>query len=277
MASLAGVDACKELQHIDLRPSSPVLTTSITGIHRKLTSIPALISLSIYCKTSFTFGHRGERTVGPKPTFACLQKLVTRGHPDDILAFLPGASFPCLVHLQLDFERASPLRDMPSYIGLFRLARIVPNLHNLYISERTYGLHHPPEDCSLLELVEPLLALKELDTFEIRLGEYSPRVTDDDIRSIAESLPKLQALRLTFEPSEVRPSLYALNHLARNCPGLKKLTLPPVHHRGDISDTTLLRPHGLEELVTYGWEVNEEQLERYIAAVFPHVMNGEVR
>lgn len=276
--SLVRIETCRELQHLDLQLSSPIIT-SIAEVLITLTFLPHLSSLSMCCNRTFTYGTRGTCDLDTEPAFACLRKLVLRGHPEHILPLLMGASFPCLEHLHLDFEKEMRPGEMPSYIARFQLPRILPNLHKLYISESTFLTLRPdpPVDCSLLDLLGPFLALKELDTFEIRLGEHSPRVTDDDIRQVAESWPKIQVMRMAmFKPSHVRPSLHALNHIAQNCPDLRKLLLPPVRHRGDIPGTTLRRPHGLEELVTYGWEVDSRELKRYLSEVFPQVENSVV-
>lgn len=271
--SLVRIETCRELQHFDLQLSSPI-TTSIAEVLITLTFLPNLSSLSMRRNRTYTYGTRGLSDLDTKPGFACLRKLVLCGHPEHILPLLMGASFPCLEHLQLYFEKEMRPGEMPSYIARVQLPRILPHLHKLYISESTFLMLRPdpPVDCSLLNLLGPFLALKELDTFEIRLGEHSPRVTDDEIRQVAESWSKIQVLRMAmFKPSHIWPSLHALNHIAQNCPDLRKLLLPPVRHRGDIPGTTLRRPHGLQELVTYGWEVDSRELKRYLNEVFAQV------
>lgn len=128
---------------------------------------------------------------------------------------------------------------------------------------------------SLHDLVQPLLALKELRLFDLRRSNLCSGISDDAIRCISESFPYLRTLNLCIvNTSGDRPSLRALYYLVRNCPDLKKLALPHLLHREKDWDAAPLRQHGLEELVRREWEVDERSLDECLAAeclaaVFP--------
>jgi hypothetical protein len=83
------------------------------------------------------------------------------------------------------------------------------------------------EDVTLsVTVLLPLLRLSNLE--RLRVHNFVPSLTDEDIRQFAMAWPLLKSLHLPFENDDAspKPSFTAIYTLANLCPGLKFLQIP---------------------------------------------------
>ncbi|KAH9833393.1 uncharacterized protein C8Q71DRAFT_909446 [Rhodofomes roseus] len=174
----------------------------------KLADVPYLTFLSV---TAVKLPPLEER-----PTFKHLRQLVVKEEsPGSSATFLASAAFPKLRSLRLHMPDAR----IPD--ALWQATAIaLPHLRKLYV-RRARSRHSPqPMDCSVADALRPLLALVDLRRVEIDFGAWALDASDDDVREITRSWPKLQVLKLSHHASSVRLSLHALACVERNCPDL---------------------------------------------------------
>ncbi|KAH9924524.1 uncharacterized protein B0H18DRAFT_1211784 [Fomitopsis serialis] len=209
-----------------------------------------------------------------RPVLKALKTLVVNESEAAACAsFLAAVALPRLGTLHLHLEDARTAATLWP-----KVAETLPHLHTLVVSSRKTGSTSNRPSArptrSVIAVIQPLLALGNLRKVEIELGAWALDTSDDDIRQITQSWPKLRELKLRHRPSSVRPSLHALSFAAQHCADLESLTLPPVYHDGDVptSDSAPLHPHGLQELHVDGWTVKAEAKDftSHIAALFPH-------
>ncbi|KAH9924526.1 uncharacterized protein B0H18DRAFT_1211786, partial [Fomitopsis serialis] len=221
-------------------------------------SLPALTALRI-CVLDHL-----EAFVQP-PAFRNLNTLSMTGYAEDLASFLAIANLPVLsqAHLHLN-DRGDTGTAFSTLSGALSSA-ILPNLRQLAVRSTMQPGHMMRTavfpDRSLLAVIRPILSLTELRGVSLDFGTFD--AWDDDIRQITQSWRKLRTLELcscatgAWSPNQF--SLHALVHVARNCPDLQSLKLRPLRHDDDVLQPaigdTAARPHGLQALHTYRWQV----------------------
>jgi len=217
-----------------------------------------------------------------RPVLKALKTLVINPSGATACAsFFAAVALPRLRTLYVHFDEARTADALWP-----KVAETLPDLHTLVVSSRRMGstskrLSSARPTRSVAAVIQPLLALGNLYKVELDFGAWVLDASDDDIRQITQSWPKLRELKLRHGASSVRPSLHALSCAAQHCADLKSLALPPVYHKGDVpaSESAPLHPHGLQELHVDGWKVKAQAKDftSYIATLFPHAeMKGVV-
>lgn len=125
-----------------------------------------------------------------------------------------------------------------------------------------------------MDTVSPLLEICNLRHLE--LDGYLLELGDANIAEMAESWPAIEILHLPFMAGgTVRPTVGALETLARRCPGLRSLTIPlDTHELGPGLETVGLSAHRLEVLTVASpeeaWELRRGmRLARTLDRLFP--------
>jgi len=262
--SMTPLVGCKKLKHLNLSDAWPI-GESISDVLSILTGLTQLSSLDIQCASSVA----SRRGVGDPTHFPHLVRLSAGGDDTSVASLLANIVLPQLEELHLDLTFPTSEHDIDRSIREFNLAANTPKLHTLIIMTQTLSDDEHVLPQSLLDIVKPLLGLKQLVIFGFCLTQLQLNVSDDDIRQIAQAWPKLDSLWLDMPLSAVRPSLHALHIIARTCLDLKTLSLPSIFHSNDIPDTTGLHPHGLVRLFVHVQGVDAEELNRYSTSLFP--------
>jgi len=259
------------LRSLDLYACGPLSSQVIF----QLSCFPALTLLRICTRSPL------EAFVQP-PAFHNLKMLLITGHAEDLASLLAVATLPSLITLHLFFEDTddpatafNTLSGILSDTALSNWSALA--VRSTVLAKRRVNPALFPRR-SLLAVIRPILALARLRKVYLDFGTFD--VSDDDIRQITQSWRKLLTLELCCNTPRSQPrgrvSLRALVHIARNCPSLKKLTLRPLRHDGEVpqittGDQTAL-PHGLRALYMYGWQVRptKEDVVSFTRSLFPN-------
>ncbi|KAM5538837.1 hypothetical protein V8D89_007559 [Ganoderma adspersum] len=204
---------------------------------------------------------------------------------------------PHLQELVLDAreKREDPARD--AHRDLFRDIQTAPFARSL----QRFNYHSGPNNCSphqhsvqpnrtsLLDLIHPLLSLRQLRRVSIVCHWEEMALRDDEVLAIAEAWRDVEELMLALleryqEPSSDRshrPAPLSLSHLHRLCPNLSFLALPIDMENPDTSvpsddiESRNFPPHRLKRLDILGYrslmtpQEDLEALARYLKQAFP--------
>ncbi|TFY67956.1 hypothetical protein EVJ58_g1303 [Rhodofomes roseus] len=240
----------------------------------KLAGVPYLTSVSVYMEEDLI-------TSEERPTFSDLKSLdiVEWLYGGPSVSFLTSAAFPRLQSLSL-YTPGTHISDALWQTSPVTVAGSLPQLRELCMestgsSSKSDPSSPQPMNCSVADVLRPLLSLANMRKIEIEFGLCVLDTSDDDVREITRSWPKLQVLKLSHHPSSIRPSLHALMYVAQNCPDLTELALSPLCHDGEIpaSDAVAVAGHGLRRVHSDGWATRlpPKEIKSFIYALFPDV------
>lgn len=195
-----------------------LVTKSISDVLSTLASIPHLSELTIRCHDTFLLGQ--QEATSRTFSMSSLCELDVHGNVQHMVPFLSNLSLPRLESLRLVLD-AETVRDLvpptrfPSCLERLKLAEAAPDLQELTLVEGMGECRFRRKQktkLSLYDLVQPLLALKGLRSFNLWRSTLCSGISNDAIRCISESFPYLRTLGLYIEnASGDRPSLRALN------------------------------------------------------------------
>lgn len=207
---------------------------------------------------------------------------------------------PCLQELVLDARenREDPACD--THRDLFRDIQTAPFARSL----QRFNYHSGPNNCappqhrvqpnrtSFLDLIHPLLSLRQLRRVSIVCHWEEMALRDNEVLAMAEAWRDVEDLMLALleryqEPSShrsCRPTPLSLSHLHRLCPRLNFLALPIDMEHPDTSvpsddiENQNLPPHSLlKRLDILGYRSlmtppeHLEALARYLKRAFPNL------
>ncbi|RPD57998.1 hypothetical protein L226DRAFT_524868 [Lentinus tigrinus ALCF2SS1-7] len=162
--------------------------------------------------------------------FRSLKELSVVGDASNVSRFLPCVMSALDKFEIMSFGLLSPW--LPAYPA------ISSNL--LYVRELV--IRHAPrrpsarrgeEDVSEIELVEllqPLLQLRNVESFCLALRTVGLVGDDDMFETVAQAWPRLTLFWLDAEPFLSTPTFLTLSAFAMHCPSLRTLVLPHVDH-----------------------------------------------
>ncbi|KAH9947381.1 hypothetical protein B0H21DRAFT_708525 [Amylocystis lapponica] len=142
---------------------------------------------------------------------------------DVALHFLGAVTYPLLTSLEINDGSTKKLQELVPHLKAFSIM-FAPNqaLRTL----RIYLSIRGSADVRLVEIVAPLLELRQLEEVAIDTGRSQDASLDDkDLSTLASSWPNLVALDISLHPGKYEPHIHALAAFARFCPKLRSLKL----------------------------------------------------
>ncbi|KAI1786089.1 hypothetical protein LXA43DRAFT_82522 [Ganoderma leucocontextum] len=224
-------------------PPNPALNEHRLQI---LSSITTLQNLSCFIDLS------GISSLAfPPHAFQQLTELTIRGYSDHLVTFLLACRLLNLVRINLRSHitqqpSARQPRDMFSAV----CQCCNPTLLTSFAADFTHRFASRPS--SLMEYLEPLLALPNITSFHLVFFLTEPSIRDDDLARFSAAWPHLASFRVlhrTKQYSEhdvARPTLAGIIELARRCPRLTTFHIPEVD-AGVVPENGAVPPlgHGL--------------------------------
>ncbi|KAH9939482.1 hypothetical protein B0H21DRAFT_38216 [Amylocystis lapponica] len=203
---------------------------------------------------------------------------------ETILHFLGAVTYPLLTSLDLCLsENVHDWKKFTRHLKAFSIM-FAPYqaLRTLRIVCRMYG----SGDFWLVELVAPLLELRQLEEMAIDTGFVSQHMSldDDGLHKLASSWPRLRALEIgpEIERGEHEPSILALAAFARFCPNIRSLELPSIVAPSDLGPVPAVC-HSLRYLCIFYHHLPKDsnvvarpiQVARFLHKMFPNVARIE--
>ncbi|PIL32329.1 hypothetical protein GSI_05575 [Ganoderma sinense ZZ0214-1] len=170
----------------------------------------------------------------PSDPFLQLTNIDLRAHSDHLLTFFRACPFPNLVHIGLQITHP-PSVSHPRDIFIALCQHCDPKLIKSFDVDVMYRFAARPR--SLMEYVEPLMALRNMGSFRLVFMYTEPSICDGDILRIGAAWPRLTRLNVDHhttkyaQPDVAAPSLSAIVELARRCPALTFLVIPELDPR----------------------------------------------
>ncbi|KAH9940312.1 hypothetical protein B0H21DRAFT_824829 [Amylocystis lapponica] len=203
---------------------------------------------------------------------------------ETILRFLGAVTYPLLTSLDLCLsEYVHDWTRFPRHLKAFStMFAPYQALRTLRIVCGIYG----DGDFPLVELVAPLLELRQLEEVAIDTGLTSQHMSldDDGLYKLASSWPCLKALEIgpKMERGEHEPSIPALAAFARFCPNLRSLTLSSIVVPSDLGPV-LAVCHSLRYLLIWFHRLPKDsstvarpiQVAHFLHKMFPNVARIE--
>ncbi|KAH9927039.1 hypothetical protein B0H21DRAFT_136890 [Amylocystis lapponica] len=137
-----------------------------------------------------------------------------------------------------------------------------------------------PIQLRLPDAWRPLLHLRDLERVTLHLSVHALAWSDHDVRELGAAWPKLTDLQLhaSYEPAlpEELPSIYALAELARLCPNLVEIHIPPMRLAPPPtvgSDVVAVRLRLLKVICTPCDAADPIVVARFLEGIFPRLEN----
>ncbi|KAI0718939.1 hypothetical protein C8T65DRAFT_68928 [Cerioporus squamosus] len=219
-----------------------------------------------------------------------LRELKIQSRSQSVTQLFMALTAPCLHSLTVWIidDPDSPV-EYPTFMGSIAHAVSADAMRslNLEIYMQHYILHIPrPAPIPLATLLQPVLPLQNLETFELKFGgRLQLSATNETFADIVQKWSALRTFSLStrdWHPDGPSPTPAILISFSRACPDLRELVLPYLDHRALVPPTggmpaphPLLRFDILDHLTERG-SMNEDptRMAEYIHCLFPSIDLG---